>query len=238
MRSTLPRIFQLALISAFCCAAAVQGQTFEYKDGRKLQIEFVQEPPCPVKISVKTVDLKPDPDAQRITLQIENTSSTPIRAYAMISGGNAHPNVHTVTFPGDAFDPGKTGLRAVWPNSQEHYYFFFDYILFEDGSVCGLDNHRRSIQVKKSLNSWTAAVTRLKESTTDYSGSAELVAAIKKNAGADFTSFDNPGPPNPETIKSMPRLAYQHVMLQLLKMKDHREKAREIAEILQKEMPI
>src|SRR5436190_17440197 len=98
MRPNLLRAFFFSAIAAAIAASAVSAQTFEYNDGRKLQIDFVQEPPCPVKISLKSVNLKPVPEAQNISLEIENTSSTPILAYAMVSGGNLHPNMHTWAF--------------------------------------------------------------------------------------------------------------------------------------------
>jgi hypothetical protein len=232
MRSIL-----LGFVIFTALAAAVHGQTFDYKDGRKLRIEFVQEPPCPVKISVKSVDLDREPDAQSITLQIQNASQTPIRAYGMISGGNVHPNLHTVIFAGAPFAPGKTMTRGVWPNSQEHYYFFFDYILFTDGSVCGLDNSHRSIQIKSYLESRAAAVARLRELAAEYVNYDEIVTAVETGAADGFSSFDNPGPPNPETIKHMPRLAWQHVALQLRQMPTRKKEAVELAQRLEKEIP-
>jgi hypothetical protein len=216
---------------------AVSGQTFEYNDGRKLQIEFVQEPPCPVKISVKSVDLKPAPEAQIITLEIENVSTKPIRAYAMVSGGNLHPNMHTWIFASDPFEAGKTHLRGIWPNSQDHYYFFFDYILFADGSVCGLDNHHRSIQVGEYLNSRSAAMTRLRQLAAQRLNSDDFIRAVEKSAMNGFISMDNPGPPNPDTLKRMPQRAFEHVILGLRQMKERRSEALEIAEILEKELP-
>lgn len=232
MRSVLLSFYIFVALTA-----AALGQTFDYKDGRKLQIEFVQEPPCPVKISVKSVDLKSEPDSQLIMLKIQNNSETPIRAYAMISGGNVHPNLHTATFFGAPFAPGKTLFRGVWPNSQEHYYFFFDYILFTDGSVCGMDNHRRSIQIKSYLESRTAAIARLKELAANYVNSDEFIVAVETGGAGGYLSFDNPGPPNPETIKSMPQRAWEHVMAQLRRLTIRQKEAAEIADKLESEMP-
>ncbi len=237
MRSILFRRFVVVVFTAACFKAAVHGQTFEYKDGRKLQIEFVQEPPCQVKISVKSVDLKPDPDEQLIMLQIENVSSTPIRAYAMISGGNLHPNLHTAIFGGTPFAAGKTLLRRVWPNSQEHYYFFFDYILFADGSVCGLDNSHRSIQIKSYLESRAAAIVRLRELASIYVLPDEFITALETGGAGGYLSFDNPGPPNPDTIKSMPRRAYEHVIAHLRQIEKRQKEAFELADKLEKEIP-
>ncbi len=227
----------LALIATVWLSVSIHGQTFEYKDGRKLQIEFVQEPPCPIKISVKGVDLKAAPDAQLIILQLENLSSKPISAYAMVSGGNRHPNMHTRTFAGARFEAGQKLTHAVWPNSQEHYYFFFDYILFDDGTTCGWDNHRRSIQIAGYLRSRAAAIARLKELSLNYLNPDEIVVALEKADSAGFLSFDNPGPPNPETIKWAPRLAWAHVLIRLRQLKERQKDVREIADKLEKEMP-
>ena len=235
MKPILFRLLVLFVLTVACFIATVYSQTFEYKDGRKLQIEFVQEPPCPVKISVKSVDLKPGPDAQLITLQIENVSSTPIRAYGMISGGNVHPNLHTAIFGGAPFEPGKTLIRGVWPNSQEHYYFFFDYILFTDGSVCGLDNSHRSIQIKSYLDAREAATVRLKELATDYVNSDEITNLVE-TGGGDL-SFDNPGPPNPATIKAMPRRAWENIISQLRQIEKRKNEALELADKLEKGIP-
>lgn len=236
MKRNLFHLF-IAVLAAACFTVAVNGQTFEYKDGRKLQIEFVQEPPCPVKISVKNVDLKPEPDEQLIMLKIENLSSTPIRAYGMISGGDRHPNLHTAIFGGAPFAPGKTLLRGVWPNSQEHYYFFFDYILFADGSVCGQDNSRRSIQIKSYLDARAAAMTRLKELAADFVNSDDFINPVETGEGGGYLSFDNPGPPNPETIKSMPRRAWEHVISQLRQIENRKKDALGLADKLEKEIP-
>ena len=109
------RVFRSIVLAIFASALAfpVGAQVYQYNDGRKLQIEFVQEPPCPVKISVKRVELNREPDAQLIYLNIENLSSKPIRAYAMVSGGNRHPNMHTSTFGAAPFEPGQTLTRAM-----------------------------------------------------------------------------------------------------------------------------
>ena len=212
-------------------------QVYQYNDGRKLVIEFVQEPPCPVKISVKSVDLNREPDSQLISLHIENLSSKPIRAYAMVSGGNRHPNMHTSTFGAVPFEPGQKLTRGIWPNSQEHYYFFFDYILYTDGTTCGNDNHRRSIQIASYLESRAAAVSRLKELASGYHNPDELLTQFQAASPPSYLSFDNPGPPNPETIKSMPRIAWAHVITPLYLFEKRSKEAIEIAEKLQKEMP-
>ena len=195
------------------CAIAAEGQTFKYADGRTLQVEVVQEPPCPLGIKVKQVNLSGDPETHLISLEIENQGPIPIRAYAMVSGGNRHPNMHTWIFGGAAFEPGQTIVRGVWPNSQDHYYFFFDYILFADGSVCGLDNHRRSMQIRSYLESRAVVTARLRELSADIKNADEVMTVIDKMGG--YFSADNPGPPNPETIKTMPRRAWEHVILQL-----------------------
>jgi hypothetical protein len=223
--------FSVTLVLAYTSNA----QTYEYADGRKLVIEFVQEPPCPVKMSVKSVDLKGDANSNLIMLQIENRSPTAIRAYAMVSGGDRHPNMHTTVFGGKPFAAGETIHRGVWPNSQEHYYFFFDYILFDDGTVCGVNNHRRSIQIKSYLDSRAAAITRLRELGAKYPVSDEIVTAIEKGPG--YLSFDNPGPPNPDTIKSMPRRAYEHIVFQLRNLKTHPNESTDLADRLEKEIP-
>jgi len=235
-----PRLFgniAFTFLLAACFTTFVDAQVFEYKDGRKLEIEFVQEPPCPVKISVKNVNLKPEPDAQLITLQIENVSSKPIRAYAMVSGGNQYPNVHTWSSWSAPFEPGKTLTRGVWPNSQEHYYFFFDYILFTDGTTCGNDNHHRSIQIASYMESHAAAVRRLKELAAIYPNPNELVTEFEAASPAGYLSFDKAGPPNPETIRSMPRIAWAHVIAPLYLIEKRGKEAVEIAEKLQKELP-
>lgn len=237
MKPSLFRNFVFAVLLAACFTTIVNGQTFEYKDGRKLEIEFVQEPPCPVKITVKSVDLKPAPDAQLILLQIENISSKPIRAYSMVSGGNRHPNMHTWTFGAAPFEPGKTLTRGVWPNSQDHYYFFFDYILFTDGTTCGNDNHYRSIQIASYLESRNAAIARLRELAYAYLNPDEFVIAVETSTLGGYLSFDNPGPPNPETIKSMPRNAWGHVVAQLRQSEGRKKDAAELADKMEKEIP-
>jgi hypothetical protein len=237
MSSRIIRSFTFVLVAAACLTSIVDGQTFEYKDGRKLEIEFVQEPPCPVRISVKGVDLKPAPEAQLITLQIENLSSKPIRAYSMVSGGNRHPNMHTWAFGAAPFEPGKTLTRGVWPNSQEHYYFFFDYILFTDGTACGNDNHRRSVQIASYLESRAAAISRLRELGFAYLNPDDFTTAVETSGLGGYVSFDNPGPPNPETIKSMPRKAWEHVIAQLRQLQKRKKEAAELGDKLEKEMP-
>ena len=232
--------FRSLAISAVVVAATftvADAQLFRSKDGYKLQVEFVQEPPCPVKISVKNVELDRPPESQSILLQIENTSSTSIRAFAMISGGNVHPNLHTITFPTVPFEAGKTIYRGIWPNSQEHYYFFFDYILFTDGSVCGLDNHHRSIQIASYLEARQIAMARLRELASQYQFSDEIITEIEKDGSGRYASMDNPGPPNPETIKLMPRRAWEHVVARLRRLTIHQKEAAEIANKLESEMP-
>ncbi|MEO7659536.1 MAG: hypothetical protein ABIV48_07970 [Pyrinomonadaceae bacterium] len=238
MNSSSFRLLVFLVLSVPCFTTAGFSQTFEYKDGRKLQIEFVQEPPCPVKISVKSVDLTRDSDRHVIMLQIENVSSTPIRAYGMISGGNVHPNLHTAIFGSAPFAAGETILRGVWPNSQEHYYFFFDYILFEDGSVCGLDNSRRSIQIKSYLDARAEAITRLKELVADHVYSDEIINPVTTGVDGGYLSFDNPGPPNPDTIKAMPRRAWEHVIMQLRRIEKRKKEAVVLAARLEKEKPV
>lgn len=237
MNSSFVRAYFFGIVIAAFSLASVGAQTFEYKDGRKLEIEFVQEPPCPVKISVKSVDLKPGPDAQSIQLQIENMSEKPIRAYSMVSGGNRHPNMHTWIFGGEPFGAGKTLIRSIWPNSQEHYYFFFDYILFADGTTCGNDNHTRSVQIRDYLDARAAAVARLRELSYEYLNPDELISGLESKGLSDFLSLDNPGPPNPETIRSMPRRAYQNVIINLRRMDFRRKDFLAIAEKLEKESP-
>lgn len=232
-----PHFIMVFAVLAVVSHSTAYSQVFEYKDGRKLEIEFVQEPPCPVKISVRNVDLKAEPDKHLITLEVVNESKKPIRAFAMVSGGNRHPNMHTRTFAGTPFEAGQKLIHVVWPNSQEHYYFFFDYVLFDDGSTCGWNNHHRSIQIAKYLESRAAAIVRLKELALIYLDPDEIIASLDKAAAPGFISFDNPGPPNPETIKSMPGVAWGHLVIQLHQLKERQKEARELAAQLEKEMP-
>src|SRR5436190_1999322 len=104
----------IAAVTVFGSTAA-DAQVFKSKDGYRLEVEFVQEPQCPIKMSVKSTDLDKPPSAQSIMLQIDNTSEKAIRAFALISGGNAHPNLHTLTFATVPFAAGKTMYRSIWP---------------------------------------------------------------------------------------------------------------------------
>jgi hypothetical protein len=233
-----PCLILFAALLTVCFSVAASGQVFEGKDGRRLAIEIVQEPPCPVKISVERVALDSEnPDSELIILRLENLSTKPIRAYSMVSGGDRHPNMHTVTFPGKPFDAGTTMRRSVWPNSQEHYYFFFDHILFTDGTTCGNNNHYRSIQIANFLEAWDSAMSRLKTLVANYEDPDFFVANVEKGFAGGFNSFDNPGPPNPETIRLMPRRAYEHVISQLRQLKGRESEAREAADRLEKEIP-
>ncbi|HEX3102430.1 MAG TPA: hypothetical protein VHQ01_11585, partial [Pyrinomonadaceae bacterium] len=205
---------------------------FEYNDGRKLQIEFVQEPACPVKISVKSVNLKPEAEAQSISLELENTSSTPIRAYTMVSGGNRYPNLHTWAFPAKPFEPGVKLTRNVWPNSQDHYYFFVDYVLFTDGSVCGLDNYHRSVEIAGYLNGRAGALTRLRELAAERTDPDDFINAVDNAGSGGFMLAEVPGGLYADTVKQMPGYAYQHVMLALQRMDKRRDEAADIAQKL------
>ncbi len=124
----------------------------------------------------------------------------------------------------------------IWPNSQEHYYFFFDYILFTDGSVCGLDNHHRSIQISRYLEANRTAMSWLKEVAAQYQPSDEIITAIEKAGAGGYISFDSPGPPNPETVKLMPRRAWENIIASLRRLTTHEKEAAEIANKLESEM--
>ena len=237
MKYGLFRIIIFAYLIVGCLLAA-SAQVFEGKDGRRLEVEVVQEPPCPLGIGVERVYLnKETPDKELITLQLQNKSTKAIRAYAMVSGGNKHPNMHTAIFPDASFVPGQKISRGVWPNSQDHYYFFFDYVLYEDGTTCGYDNHHRSIQVKDYIDSRLAAISRIRELAAAYENPQEFIAEFERLPFAGYVSFDNPGPPNPATIKSMPRRAFEHVVLQLRQMKKYRDDALSIAKQIESELP-
>lgn len=227
------------LIAAVIVAGstAADAQVFKSKDGYRLEVEFVQMPECPIKISVANVDLNQPPEKQLISLRIENTSAKAIRAYAMISGGNEHPNLHTSTFTTTPFEAGKTIIRGVWPNSQEHYYFFFDYILYTDGTTCGWNNHHRSIQIESYLDSRQKAMDSLKKIAAKYKDPDEITNAVEKEPNIFYLSFDNPGPPNPDTIKAMPRRAYEHLTAQLRRLNIRQKEAAEIALALELEAP-
>ena len=227
-------LFVVAAIIVFSCAAA-DAQVFKSKDGYRLDVEFVQEPVCPIKISVKSTDLDKPPSAQSIMLQIDNTSEKAIRAFALISGGNEHPNLHTLTFATAPFGAGKTMYRSIWPNSQEHYYFFFDYILYTDGTTCGWNNHHRSTQIESYLESRQKALAKLKEIAAQYKDPDEIIAELEKDGA--YASMDNPGPPNPDTIKAMPRRAWEHVIAQLRRMPIRQKDATELALRLELLMP-
>lgn len=217
------------------------GQVFEGKNGYRLQVEFVQEPPCPVSIRVANVNLDTEPQAQNINLAINNQSLKPIRAYAMVSGGSRYPTVHTWTFPASPFNPNQTLLRGVWPNSQDHYYFFFDYILFADGTSCGYDNHHRSVQIGRYLESHASAMTRLRELAWAYSNGDKVIESLESVTEGGF-SHDMAGPPNPETIKLAPLRAYEHLVARLRNLGDKRKDmavtARQIASRLESEIPV
>ena len=215
------------------------GQVFQ-KGDRKLEIEFVQQPPCPIAISTKRVVLDPDPetDKESITLEIENRSDVGIRAYAMVSGGSRYPTVHTWVFPTVALQPGKPILRSVWPNRQEHYYFFFDYILYADGSVCGTNNHRRSVQIERYIQARSAAILRLREIADDEPLSSRIIEELDRRLAPGFLSADKAGPPNEETIKSMPQRAWEHIVTHLRATKDRGETVNALASKLESEMPL
>ncbi len=233
MNVRLLSIFIAALI-VFGSTAA-DGQVFKSKDGYRIEVEFVQMPECPINISVQSTDLNRTPDEQSIMLKIENTSAKAIRAYAMISGGSQHPNLHTATFPTASFAAGKAIYRSIWPNSQDHYYFFFDYILYADGTTCGWNNHHRSIQIESYLASRQKAIARIKDMASKYKDPDEILAELEK-VGA-YYSMDNPGLPNPDTIKRMPRSAYEHLINQLRHLNIRQKDAIEIALALELETP-
>lgn len=232
MRPNLSRVFFFAAISAAIVTSAVSAQTFEYSDGRKLEIEFVQQPPCPVKFSVKSVDLKSEPNAQSILLEVENTSTTPIRAYTMVSGGNRYPNLHTWAFPAKPFEPGSKLTRSVWPNSQEHYYFFVDYVLFTDGSVCGVDNYHRSIGIASYLNGRAGVLTKLKELAAERTDPDDFVNAVDNVVSGGVMLTEDPGGLYDDTVKQMPGYAYKQVILALQRMNKRRDEAADIAQKL------
>lgn len=226
-------VLAIALLSL-----SVQAQVFKYGNGKTLEVEFVQEPPCPVKISVAKVALNdPDPNRHLISLNIENQSQTPIRAYAMVSGGNLHPTVHTTIFYSVPLAPGKPVTRGIWPNSQGHYYFFFDYILFEDGSVCGLDNHHRSIQISKYLEARKTALDRVKALTEGSPHALDLLAAIETQPNGFYLSTDTAGPPNPDRAKTAPNLAWTHLIAQLRWLGRNDKQTLALADKLEAETP-
>ncbi len=215
------------------------AQVFQKAD-RKLEIEFVQQPPCPIAIRTKSVNLDPDPDTDKenIVLEIENKSDVGIRAYAMVSGGSRYPTVHTWVYPTVPLQPGKKILRSVWPNRQEHYYFFFDYILFSDGSVCGTNNHRRSVQIDGYLQARNAAILRLREIVDDEPLSAKIIEDLDRKLAPGFFSADKAGPPNEDTIKSMPQRAWDHLVTHLRALKDRGEAVAALTNKLESEKPL
>jgi len=224
-------------------AVAANAQVFEGKNGYRLQVEFVQEPPCPVSIRVANVNLDAEPEKQYINLAINNQSLKPIRAYAMVSGGSHYPTVHTWTFFAAPFHPNQTLLRGVWPNSQDHYYFFFDYILFADGTTCGYDNHKRSVQIGRYFEANASAMARLLAIAGTYSNGDKVLAAMEAYTDG-FYSNDMAGPPDPATIQRAPRRAYEHVVARLrgvsesLNSKEDMATARDLADRIESVIPI
>lgn len=219
------------IIFFFVCGSF--AQTFRGENGRILKVEVVQDLPCPLEITVDRVDLAPK--REHIALSLYNRSTKGIRAYAMISGGDRYPNLHTVIFPGKLFAADTNLKRGIWPNSQEHYYIFFDFILFEDGSTCGRNNHNRYIQIANYLSARASAMAKLRGIVASYPNSDEFMSAVE-NTGS-YTSFDNPGPPNPETVKDSPVKAYEHIIVRLREMMMRKNEARAIADRLENEMP-
>jgi len=217
---------------------SINAQVFQ-KGDRTLEIEFVQEPPCPITIITKSVTLDPDPntDKEHIMLQIENRSNVGIRAYSMVSGGNRYPTVHTWIFTTAPLESGKTVQRGVWPNRQEHYYFFFDYILYADGTVCGVNNHRRAIQIEGYLQARKSALSRLQELVVDPTLSTRLIEELDSSAAGGFFSSDKAGPPNEETSKRMPQRAWEHVIAYLRSIKPRDKTITALADKLETEIP-
>lgn len=207
----------------------VHGQVFRGDNGRTLQIEIVQDPPCLLTLAVQRVDLNPDPDKESILLRVHNASEKAIRAYVMVSGGNRHPNMHTAIFPAKPFGAGATLMRNVWPNSQEHYYFFFDYILYDDGSSCGRNAHARAGQIAKYLETRTEAMMLFEAIAAAYPQGGDIVSAVRDGGGGGFLSFDNPGPPDPASELRASKRAYQGIVTQLRLLKEHPTEAQEIA---------
>jgi hypothetical protein len=234
MKTRFPLIAAVILTLTVMTSVA---QVFQNGD-RKLEIEFVQQPPCPIAISTKSVTLDPDSntDKEHIVLEIENKSDVGIRAYAMVSGGNLYPTVHTWIFPTVALEPGKPTLRSVWPNRQGHYYFFFDYILYVDGSVCGTNNHRRAVQIEGYLQAHKAAISRLRELADDEPVSAKIIEELDRSLAPGFFSADKAGPPNEDTIKKMPQRAWEHIVARLRAMKDGGETVTALAKKLEAEI--
>ncbi len=252
--------FQIVL-APLILSVGIQAQVFKYGNGKTLEVEFVQEPPCSAKIGVQSARLE-DADANKhsITLRIENQSTTPIRAFAMVSGGNLHPTVHTQIFT-TPFAAGKSIGHGIWPNSQDHYYFFFDYILYTDGTVCGLDNHHRSTQIAKYLEARNAAIDRVKHLAESTPDADAILAALENGPEAlrdvfvvtgvtvtktigdavqfpsSYMSSDNAGPPNPERIKEMPGRAWGDVVMQLRVLQARYKQAADIATKLAAETP-
>jgi hypothetical protein len=214
----------------------VCGQIFRSENGRTLQIEIVQDPPCPLNLAVERVEFSPDPDRETILLRVHNSSEKAIRAYVMVSGGNRHPNMHTAIFPAKPFRAGTTLLRSVWPNSQEHYYFFFDYILFDNGSVCGRNAHARSGQIEKYIEARTEAMMLFESFAAAYPQVSEIVSAVRNGGGGGFLSFDNPGPPDPESLLQASRRGYEGVVVQLRQLKKYSAEANEIADKMEVEI--
>ncbi|HMO79687.1 MAG TPA: hypothetical protein PKD24_02750 [Pyrinomonadaceae bacterium] len=219
----------LSVVLLACVLPGVHGQMFRGDNGRTLQIEIVQDPPCPLTLAVQHVDLRPDPDAETILLRLHNGSNKAIRAYVMVSGGNRHPNMHTAIFPAKPFGADAILMRSVWPNSQEHYYFFFDYILYDDGSSCGRNAHARSGQIAKYLETRTEAMMLFEAIAAAYPQGGEIVSAVRNGGGGGFLSFDNPGPPDPGSEVRASKRAYQGIVTQLRQLKEHSTEAQEIA---------
>ena len=236
----MTQLFTFTLRCSFLLLAAVlpgvHGQIYRGENGRTLQIEIVQDPPCPLKLAVHRVDLRPDPDKESILLRVHNASELAIRAYVMVSGGNRHPNMHTAIFPAKPFEAGATLGRSVWPNSQEHYYFFFDYILYDDGSTCGRNAHARSEPIAKYLAMRTQAMMLAESFAAAYPQGSDIISEVRNGGGGGFLSFDNPGPPDPASILRASRRGYEGVVVQLRQLKKYSTEANEIADKMEAEI--
>lgn len=228
MRSQVLSIFVILAI-----VAGAYGQDSEPLAKYDFQINIVDQPDSPLRLSVDTRLTKaflPN----NISLKLTNVSDKPIIAYSMLTDGERYQNVH-VNPRTKPIQPSEGFNRGFGTAKQTHASYSIDYVLYADGTSWGADRYERSKQIALYFQGRTAALELLKRLVALYRNPQDFINQAYTFGG--YLSADPAGPPNPATMGVQIRRGWEHIIWRLRAFEKRSEEAAELADKLEREIP-